>query len=413
MRRIVVLGTGFGGLHAIQHLERALSTRRRVSLTVVTDNAHFLFSPLLPNVANGQLSLKSITLPLRDQLSSDTHLIIDRVRHIDFEARKLHTDGQKIPFDYLLLAPGAQTDWRGKDSFKPFALTCKSSRDATQIRDAIERAYAAASKMNPARRRRHLTFAFAGAGPTGVELAAEIHASLRRNVFPKASPELVRESRFLLIDPAPQLLSHLPPSLQSIAQGHFAQHGFELLLERSVTQREAEVFTLDDGTEIECDHFFWCAGVKPNDLISTNTALALDERGRAYVDEHLQALGHEGVFIIGDAASTPALDPQTAQVAKQQGPVAAANILASMSGRSYRPWRLQHLGDMLTLGQGKAAVSVMGTTIEGLPAYAMYRVAYAGLMPGPMKKLRIMAEWLEHDLSTSLPSSPSQDLLEP
>ncbi|MEC9398069.1 MAG: NAD(P)/FAD-dependent oxidoreductase, partial [Myxococcota bacterium] len=92
MRRIVVLGTGFGGLHAIQHLERALSTRRRVSLTVVTDNAHFLFTPLLPNVANGQLSLKAITLPLRDQLSSDTHLVIDRVRHVDLEARVLHTD---------------------------------------------------------------------------------------------------------------------------------------------------------------------------------------------------------------------------------------------------------------------------------------------------------------------------------
>jgi NADH dehydrogenase len=413
MRRIVVLGTGFGGLHAIQHLERALSTRRRVSLTVVTDNAHFLFTPLLPNVANGQLSLKAITLPLRDQLDSDTHLVIDRVRHIDLEGRKLHTDGQKIPFDYLLLAPGAQTDWHGKDSFKPFSLTCKSSRDATQIRETIERAYAAAAKMTGERRRRHLTFAFAGAGPTGVELAAEIHASLRRNVFPKASPELVRESRFLLVDPAPQILTHLPPSLQGIARGHLEQHGVELMLERSVAQREAEVFSLDDGTEIACDHFFWCAGVKPNELIATNDTLALDERGRAYVDENLQALGQEGIFVIGDAASTPALDPQTAQVAKQQGPVAAANILASMSGRTLRSWHLQHLGDMLTLGQGKAAVSVMGTTIEGLPAYAMYRLAYAGLMPGSMKKLRIMAEWLEHDLSTSLPSSPSQDLLEP
>jgi NADH dehydrogenase len=413
MRRIVVLGTGFGGLHAIQHLERALSTRRRVSLTVVTDNAHFLFTPLLPNVANGQLSLKAITLPLRDQLSSDTHLVIDRVRHVDLEARVLHTDGQKIPFDYLLLAPGAQTDWHGKDSFKPFALTCKSSRDATQIRETIERAYAAAAKMPAERRARHLTFAFAGAGPTGVELAAEIHASLRRNVFPKASPELVRGSRFLLVDPAPQILTHLPASLQGIARSHLEQHGVELMLERSVTQREAEVFTLDDGTEVACDHFFWCAGVKPNELIATNDMLALDERGRAYVDGNLQALGHEGIFVIGDAASTPALDPQTAQVAKQQGPVAAANILASMSGRTLRPWRLQHLGDMLTLGQGKAAVSVMGSTIEGLPAYAMYRLAYAGLMPGSMKKLRIMAEWLEHDLSTSLPSTPSQDLLEP
>ena len=400
MRHIVVLGTGFGGLHAISQLERALKTRRRTQLTVVTDHAHFLFTPLLPNVANGQLSLRSITLPLRDQLDEDTRLIVERVRSIDLHQRALLTDSQTIPFDYLLLAPGAQTNWRGHDDFKPFSLTCKSSRDATLIRDTMARAFKEAALMPAEMRQRHLTFAFAGAGPTGVELAAELHASLRREIFPHADPELVRATRFLMIDPASEPLEHLPGALRRITREHFDAHGIELILNASVTHREADHFVLNDTQEIPCDHFFWCAGVRPNQLITQTPELQRADDGRALVNRTLQAKGHEGVFVIGDAASTPDRDPQTAQAAKQQGPIAAQNILAAMSGRTPKTWSLQHVGDLITLGQGKAAISMMGNTFEGLPAYAMYRLAYASLMPGAMKKLRIMAEWLEHDIAT-------------
>ncbi len=400
MRRIVVLGTGFGGLHAIAPLERALGARRRTHLTVVTDQSYFLFTPLLPNVATKELDLKSITLDVRDSTARDTEVIIDRVTEIDLKGRTLHAERHTIPFDYLLLAPGAQVDWRGHDVWRPFALTCKSAQDATLIRETLERAVRAAAGMPPEARKRHLTFVFAGAGPTGVELAAELHTHLAQEVFPRAAPEIARDTRFIIIDPGPKLLAELPPQLRKIAANHLEEKGIEVRLETAVTHREAGSVGLSDGAEIPCDHFFWCAGVKPSSLIE-DIGLELDESGRALVDETLQATGHEGVFIVGDAACTPALDPQTAQAAKQQGPVAAHNILAALSGRAPRPFRMRHLGDMITLGRGRAAVTVMGVAVEGLPAYAMYRVAYAGLMPNTMKKFRIIADWLEHDLTSA------------
>lgn len=405
MRRIVVLGAGFGGLHAIHYLERALAGRRRTRLTVVTDRSHFLFTPLLPNVANEELSIKSITVPLRDHLERDTELIIDRVEAIDLDARVLHAQNSSIPFDYLLLAPGAETDWRGHDDWRPHALTCKSGRDAILIRDSIRRAYQQAAHLDEEARRRRLTFTFAGAGPTGVELAAELRAALELDVFPHAAPELVRDTRFVLIDPGDEILPELPGELRHIATRHLERAGVELELGRSVTGREDAVVHLDDGREIASEHFFWCAGVKPSSLIA-EAGLAIDERGRAHVDDALQALDHEGVFLAGDAALPPQGAQQTAQVAKQQGPIAAQNLVAALSGRTPRAWRERHLGDMVTLGRGHAAVSVMGVSLEGLAAYAMYRVAYAGLMPGPMKKARIIAEWLEHDITSQSGAPP-------
>ena len=400
MRKIVILGAGFAGLHALHHLERALSGRRRVELTLITDQPHFLFSPLLPNVANSELTLRSITVNLQDHISSSTRLVVDRIVDVDLDRRVLVGEQGVHPFDYLLLAPGAQTDWRGHEDWKPHALTCKSSKDAILIKETIDNAIVEAAQMSPERRKRHLTFTFAGCGPTGVELAAELHAALTRDVFPNAPSEIARDTRFILADPGDRILPGLPDQLAQTARQHLERVGFEFRLGERVVDRQADSVGLSNGDTIHCDHFFWCAGVKPSTLLSRHDRFEHDPTGRVLVDASLQALGHEGIFVAGDCAATPTPSPQTAQIAKQQGPIAAQNLVAALSGRAPKKFSPKHMGDMVTLGRGNAAVNVMGMTLEGLPAYAMYRVAYAGLMPNAMKKLRILAEWLEHDLNT-------------
>lgn len=399
MRRIVVLGAGFGGLSAVSALERALEKRRRVELVLVSDQPNFLFTPLLPNVANGELPRQTIELPLSGQLASDTELIVDRVVGLDLDRRELIGERGPIGFDYAVLAPGAEIDWMGHDDWKPHAMTCKSAWDAAHIRDTIRRAYAEASALGGEARERALTFVFAGGGPTGVELAAELLAGLRLELWPQTDPALVEATRFVIVEPRRHLLADLPEFLQHAAYRRLDEHRVELRLGESVVHRTADAVGLSGGEEIPCAHFFWCAGVRPSSLVQ-DAGFRLDSRGRVRVDDGLEALGHDGIFVIGDAARTPDNAPQCAQAAKQQGPTAAANAVAALSGRAPSPWHFKPQGDLITLGRGHAAISLRGVELDGAAAYAMYRLAYAALMPGPLKKLSVLKDWFEHDLQT-------------
>jgi NADH:ubiquinone reductase (H+-translocating) len=400
-RRVIIVGGGFGGLHAAQAIERALMGRRRVQVTLITAQAHFLFTPLLPNVANGELTLRSITLPLREQLDSSTELLIDRVESIDLAQRRLYTEsGQTLPFDYLLLAPGATVSWtQAQQPWRPHTLTCKDATDAIHIRETFEAALTRAASLRGEARQRALTFVFAGGGPTGVELLAELRAGLDHTFAGLLTPELRRELRMILVEPREELLAELPAKLRFMAQRHLEGAGVELRMGTRVASRDAQAVHLDDGEELLADQFFWCGGVRPSALCETEGFLR-DARGRVQVNEHLEALGHEGIFVIGDAACPPDETAQTAQVATQQAPVAAANVVAAMSGRSAQPWRYTHKGDLVTLGRPSAAVHVQGVTIEGPIGYGIYRLAYASLMPTALKKARVLGEWLEHDLQT-------------
>ena len=406
MRRIVVLGAGFGGLHALTPLERALGSRRRTHLTVINSSPSFLFTPLLPNVASAEIGLKAITLDLRAHLDPETDLLVDRATHVDPNTRQVHTERSgAIPFDYLLLAPGSVTDWRGHEAWRPHAMTCKSSHDATLIRDAVTRAVREAAQLPDPQRLAHLTFVFAGAGPTGVELAAELWAHLRQELLPRAPDDLGSHLRFVLIDPNAQILSDLPSTLQTIAHTHLESIGIDVILGRRVVHRDARSVVLDDDTEIEAAHFFWCAGVRPSPLI-TDSSFSLGEAQRLLTTPYLSVQDHEGIFAIGDATLSPSGMRQTADAATQQGPVAAHNLLASMAGRTPHAFVPRPKGEMITLGRPNAVVSLLGATLEGIPAYALYRLAYAAMMPSPLKKARIIAEWLEHDLSMLTESPP-------
>lgn len=416
MRHLVILGAGFAGLSAIHTLEQATLARRKIKLTLVSNSTHFLFTPLLPNVANGELSLKSITFPLKTYLDDSTNLIVEEIAHLEPDhARLITSSGESIAYDYLLLAPGTQIDWRGKESWQPHCLTCKSAEDAVLIRERVEQAFARAAHLPTSERESLLTFAFAGAGPTGVELLAELHASLKKDVFPRASPDLVSQVRLLLIEPGETILSHLPEELRQLATTHLArQPQITIHTKTSLTERTAHTITLSTGETIPCDHLFWCAGVRPHALIADHPDFEHDEQGRILTDSTLQALGHENIFVAGDCASPPDAPGQNAQAAKQQGPIAAQNILAALSGRAPKLFTFQHLGDMLTLGRGHAAIKVMGVPFSGKVAYAMYRAAYASLMPGALNKVQILAEWFEHDIATakllSLPNLTSDSL---
>ncbi|MGM0555118.1 MAG: NAD(P)/FAD-dependent oxidoreductase [Myxococcota bacterium] len=399
MRRIVVLGCGFGGYHAIRELERSLEGRRRVQLTVVTNRSHFLYTPLLPNVVTGEVDLTHITFPLRGAFHDTTEVIHEHVESIDLDARVLRGEDRDIAYDYLLLATGAQTDWAGHTEWRDHALTCKDARDATHLRehisDLLERAAATDSAEE---RERLMTFVVAGAGPTGTELAAEIYTTLKYDVLEQARPELRDALRFVIVDPSDSLLPDLPEAVRHRAADYLEQIGVELELGVSVSDRSRAVVELSDGRQIETENFFWCGGVRSPEVISDGD-FVFDRLGRVVVNSGFAVRGHSGVFAIGDCAGVDPAIPQTAQVATQQGPQAAKNILATLDGRAPRSWSYFHKGDLITLGRRNAIASLRGAVVEGRAAWALYRMAYTALMPTGFKKASLLTNWLSSNFA--------------
>ncbi|HXU86001.1 MAG TPA: FAD-dependent oxidoreductase, partial [Verrucomicrobiae bacterium] len=169
--RVLIVGGGFAGLYAAKELGRD----DRVEVTLVDRRNHFLFSPLLYQVATGAVSPGDIAQPLRSILRKqrNTTVLLGEAVGIDPERREVEmSDGGPIPYDTLIVATGARFSYFGHDDWAALAPGLKSIDDATEIRRRILIAFEAAEREHdPGRRREWMTFVLVGGGPTGVELA--------------------------------------------------------------------------------------------------------------------------------------------------------------------------------------------------------------------------------------------------
>ncbi|QDG52910.1 hypothetical protein FIV42_19840 [Persicimonas caeni] len=394
MRRIVVLGCGFGGLKAARELERALAGRRRVQLTVVSDRSHFLYTPLLPSVATGELDVAHVTFPIRAAFDKSTEVLIEPIEAIDLDERVLRGAKTDVAFDYLLVACGSQTNWGDHPEWRAHSLTCKSARDGVRLREEITRAISEAAELDSTEEReRRLTFVVGGGGATGVELAAEIMTTFQTEVAAVVSDAVASAFRVVLVEQQERLLPTMPPELGALARDHLRSLGMELRVGTAVVDRSADEVELSTGEIIVADNFLWCGGVRAPDLV-TDAGFEIDIQGRIAVDDTLQAHGLAGVYAIGDVAGLRADVPWSAHVASQQAPFAARNIVADLSGRAGRTWEYHHHGDLVTLGRQHAIAWVGETPLEGRGARTLYRLIHMAMIPTGVKKAGLLKEWL-------------------
>ena len=394
MRNIVVLGAGFGGYNTIKHLERLLMGRRRIQLTMVSDRTHFLFTPLLPNVAAADIDAHHIMLPIEPQLERTTALKQARVEHIDIEAGRLHGPQGPVEFDYLVASPGSVANFDGLADAPPHVQTIRSAQHAQIIRDSLATQFSiAAGSMDDALRRRALHFAFVGGGPMGVELASELHETLTQRIYPHVSDDLKALVQISVIDPHRRPLHHMSDPLGRIALEHFEASGIQWIHSRRVVGADATQLMLDDNTSLQTSKVFWCAGVRAPQWLAGVEGFETDARGRVLVQDTLQAKGHEHVFVMGDAARTEAPCPQNVQTASTQAETVAKNLVAVLSGRTPLPWTPSAPKHFISLGRSKAAAHIGQSAIQGRTALALSRVSYTAMLPSQLRKLNLVREW--------------------
>src|SRR5690242_5258697 len=296
---VVIIGAGFGGLHAAQKL-----AGKSVRVTLIDKRNYHLFQPLLYQVATAGISPHEIAYPVRAifQKQKNFTFQMSRVTHIDFTSRQVFTEQNTLDYDYLIIAAGASVNFFGNTSLEKNALSLKDVSDAVLMRNHVLRTFELAAQEQDAQQRQALlTFVVVGGGPTGVETAGAL-SELIRLVLRRDYPRLdLSHVRVLLLEAADSLLAALPPTLRQSAVYELAAKHVEVRLNAKVKNYDGKLVTLDDDTQIPSRTVLWSAGVQAASLIG-KLGLAQVHAGRVKVLPTLQLPEQANVYVIGDAA---------------------------------------------------------------------------------------------------------------
>jgi NADH:ubiquinone reductase (H+-translocating) len=302
-----------------------------------------------------------------------------------------------LPFDYLVIAVGGETNFFGLDSVAEHGFGLKDLSDATAIRNHLLQLFeTAVYESDPEKCRALLTFVIVGGGPTGVECAGAL-SELIRLVLRKDYPTLdIDDVRIILLEALDNLLISMPEELGQATTRVLERKQVEVRFHSTVANYDGQMVQLKDGTEIQSHTLIWSAGVRASRLLD-DLSLEQDRAGRIKVTPSLQVPGFENVFVIGDAAHL--LDesgkplPMIAPVAIQQAPLAAKNIIHLLDGKPLQTFRYRDPGIMATIGRNQAVAHVWGLKIRGFPAWVMWVVVHILQLIGFRNRLAVLLDW--------------------
>jgi NADH dehydrogenase len=402
--RVVIVGCGFGGLFCARALKNA-----PVELTVVDRNNYHLFQPLLYQVASAALAPADIAQPIRTILrgQKNAFVVLGEVERVALDQKCIFVKGTAVPYDYLVLAPGAVDNYFGHGEWAKYAPGMKEVEDATLIRSRLLMSFEAAElEENPEERAAHLSFVIVGGGPTGVELAGAIK-ELAVDVIPRDFRVAdTRRARVILIEAGPRLLPALEPASSERALKQLQALGVEVWLGKRVT----DIFdggVAVDGQKLASHNVIWAAGVRPHPLVATLGA-ELGPGGRVKVQPDCSIPGHPNVFVIGDAAylvdsKTGKQVPGVSQGALQMGRYVAAIIReeqempAGPSGSSRtraQGFHYKDFGSMATVGKSRAVVEIGPFRFGGLLAWFAWLALHITVLIGFRNRISVLVSWI-------------------
>jgi len=399
---VVIVGGGFAGLAAAKSLAKA-----RVRVTIVDQQNHHLFQPLLYQVATAALSPAQIAAPIRRVLSRqrNVRVVLAEATGVDVAGRRLLLTDGEIAYDTLVIAAGATHSYFGHDEWAKAAPGLKTVDDAIQIRRRFLLAFERAERETDATRQRaELTFVVVGGGPTGVEMAGAMAEIARTSIASDFRRIDTRKTRVVLVEASERLLGGFPKSLAARARRDLEGLGVEVLVSSLVVGIDdaGVVLRQADGREerLAARTVIWAAGVRGSSL-GASLGAPLDRNGRVIVGRDLSVPGHPEVFVVGDLAyvidpssgePVPGIAPGALQMGRYVGRLVAEEA-AGRPRSERRSFDYINKGTMATIGRARAVADIRGVHVAGLAAWLLWAGIHVFYLVNFRTRLLVMLEW--------------------
>ncbi|MCZ6535225.1 MAG: NAD(P)/FAD-dependent oxidoreductase [Chloroflexi bacterium] len=392
--KVVIVGAGFGGLWAAKALRHTA-----VDVTLIDRNNYHTFFPLLYQVGAAELAPDNIAKPVRSILRKirNANFLMTEVTDIDLDSKTVFADHLSIPYDYLILATGSVTNYFGVPGAADHAFPLRTLQQGVNLRNHILVQFEkAVSETDPEVRKRRLTFAVVGGGPTGVEfsgaLSELVHGPLRRDI-----PTLnMAETKVILFEATGSLLPGLPERLRDYTLKRLSRLNVDVQLHSTVSNVSSGAVELADGTVIFTETVVWTAGVRGGETES-NWGIPTGKGGRIRVLPSLQIEGRPEVSVVGDLAEIDGAEkepPMVAPAAVQQGATAALNIRRHLAGAPILPFRYRDRGAMAVIGRNAAVAHLFNRwQLIGFLGWITWLAVHLYQLIGFRNRLVVLINW--------------------
>jgi NADH:quinone reductase (non-electrogenic) len=391
--RVVIVGAGFGGLHAARALSHC-----PVTITVIDRTNHHTFQPLLYQVATAGLSPGEIAAPIRWILRRDKNVevLLGEVTGFDLTRRVVKLPDMEVQYDYLVVAAGATHAYFGHDDWEPLAPGLKTIEDATEIRRRVLLTFELAERRAAnGEGQTQINFVVVGGGPTGVELAgtlAEIARKVLANEFRAIDP---KRTRIILLEGGPRILPAFAEDLSQSAKRQLEKLGVEVYTSAMVTRvAPGAVFMGDD--QLPSAVTLWAAGVAASPL-GKKLGVPVDRAGRVLVNGDLSLPGISEVFVIGDLAALKDQHgnwlPGLAPVAMQEGSFVAKSIAADLLEKPRKDFHYRDKGTLATIGRAAAVAQIGKLHISGYLAWLAWLFVHIFFLIGFRNRIFVLLQW--------------------
>ena len=403
-KHIVIVGGGFAGLELVKVLNRS----GKYKITLVDMNNYNFFPPLLYQLAAGFMEPSSISYPFRRLFRKykNARFRMATLREVVPSENKLILSNGELHYDVLVMATGAESNFFGNKDVEEKAMPMKTVGDALMLRNLVYTRLERATRTEDKElRRKLLSFAIAGAGPTGVELSG-IFAEMKQNIMRKDYPELTYDDLgdIYLIDGQNTVLAPMSKKAQAYTEKILLKKGVKLKLGVQVTDFLNDEVYLSDGTILDARNLIWAAGISAKTFKGIDDKQYLGRGRRMKTDAYNKMEGFENIYAIGDSSIMtadphfPQGHPQLAQVALQQ-----ANNLGKNFNKDFvnpTPFSYVDKGSMAIIGRNQAVADLpKHIFLKGFLAWAIWAFIHIMSLVNFRNKLRALYNWVGYYIS--------------
>lgn len=395
--KVCIVGAGFGGITTLFNLNNYFENNSDIQIILISDNDSFIFTPLLHEVATGEVRPETVQYPIKKlekELDNFT-FIHDKVNDIDFLNKKIICNTHNISYDYLVLSVGVVNNYFGNSSIRENSLSLKNVEDALKIRSKITE-----SIKNIYHSEEYKSFVVVGAGATGVEVVGGMVFFIKDQLESLGID--FKDINIYLVEATNNVLQEMQDEKYSnMAIERLNEIGVKILTNHEVKNYDGiniNIFDKENNKEINIKSktLVWAAGFKANPL-NDNLKTQKDEKNKIIVDEYLSTPDYPEVYAIGDNVVVQNQKLwTTAQVAVQQANTVSHNIYSKTRLFRYsKKFKYFHQGALVTIGKNYGISDLFGLKITGYSGWFVWKLIHVVKMQGISKKVNVFLDWLK------------------